>query len=476
MSNEIETQINNDLAAFVQDPKTFMNRQPQKFDATGKPIAGKTLFPQSAIANRRFIEAHDQQRVALLQPGDQEPDGVGTRAAIAANDKPVNLVDSFKYTTLETIEAAGLMKATLAESPWSDDYWGIYKGILGARYADPNFPSDADWKKNYDYIRANPASAILASGDSKRINRLSPAEKYDALVGDTSESLTRALWNEGKGYYDASGSVEGWMGICHGWSPAAYVLARPTKSVTLKTPSNIAITFYPSDIKALGSLLWANAAGNVKFIGGRCSDKEPAADPNTGRVKSADCFDTNPGAWHLSVVNQIGAAKRSMVMDVTYDYEVWNQPVYAYEYRYFNPQNMLYATNLAAAKIDMSAFTSDKFRSYRSPQAKFVVGVQMTVSYIVETTPTHAETDSPSNDAIQKVVYYYDLELDAAGAVIGGEWYTNKHPDFLWTPAKGVRAVTRYDAQATGTWNQTDTVPNTWSTAAKSASSTQSSP
>jgi len=470
MTMTIEQQINADLAAFAQDPKAFMNRQPPKTDAAGNPVTGATLFSRTAIENQDYIAARDEQRLEILQPSVGEPGSVSTRAAIASNDKPVNLVDALTYNKLSDMETAGLKKAKLAESPWSDDYWGIYKGILGARYADPNFPEDSDWKKNYDYVRAAPAATILASGNASKINNLSPAEKYDALVGDTNETLTKKMWADGKYYYDKNGSVEGWMGICHGWAPAAYMLARPTKSVTLKTPSNVAITFYPSDIKGLASLLWANAASATRFIGGRCNDKAPATDPVTGRVKSANCFDTNPGAWHLAIVNQLGAGKRSMVLDVTFDYEVWNQPLYAYEYRYFNPQVMQYTDDLATATISKAAFTDDKFKTYRSAQSQSIVGVRMDVSYVVETSPNHETTDSPAKDSIQKVTYYYDLELDVAGNIIGGEWYTNKHPDFLWTPGKGLKAKTAYEAQATGAWAAGTPVPSTWRAAAKSAS------
>ena len=234
--------------------------------------------------------------------------------------------------------------------------------------------------------------------------------------------------------------------------------------------------FYQSDIKALSSLLWANAASATRFIGGRCNDKDPAADAITGRVKSADCFDTNPGSWHLAIVNQIGVSKRSTVLDVTFDYEVWNQPLHAYEYRYFNPQSNQYASTLAGATVTKAAYTNDKFKAYRSTQAHSMVGIRMDVSYVVETNPSQRESDSAAQDAIQKVTYYYDLELDAAGTVIGGEWYTNKHPDFLWTLGKGLRAKTAYDAQATGTWAAGTAVPSAWRTAAKSASTQQGSP
>lgn len=470
MSHDVEKQIAADLEAFVQDTPAFMNRQPTKRDAQGNATQGATLFSDDAIINQAYLDARDEQRQHFLSAD------IATRAAIGGNDKPENLVDTFQYKKLEDMEAAGLMQATLAESPWSDDYWAIYKGILGARYADPNFPNDADWKKNQDYIRANPAAKILGSGSAARINKLSPAEKYDALVGDSSESLTRRGWAEGKSYYDANGEVETWMGICHGWAPAAYMIGRPTKAITLKTPNNIPITFYPSDIKALASLLWANAASTTKFIGGRCNDKNPSSDPATGRTTSQQCFDTNPGTWHMAVVNQIGVSRRSMVLDVTYDYEVWNQPTYGYKYRYFNPQTRTNQSTLAGATVAIADYTADKFRTFRSPNTKFVVGVQMTVSYVVETRPSHREDDNPSHDAIQQVDYYYDLELDANKNIIGGEWYQNKHPDFLWTPSKTAAAKTNYETQATGTWKPTEAVPATWRASAKAAASNQGAP
>lgn len=474
MPVEQEQALNAKLAEFKRDPKAFMNRLPSK-TVVQNGADSVEPFSDAAVAQQAFIDARDHQRMMVLQPGSTDTQAP-SRAPIASNDRPENLVDSLNLTTLEAIENAGLKQAYLPESPWSDDYWATYKGILGARYADPSFPANPDWKKNYDYIRANPTANILASGSAARINRMSPSEKYDALIGDSSETLTRAMWAEGKRYYDTHGDVESWMGICHGWAPAAYMLARPTKAITLKTPRNIPITFYPSDIKALASLLWANAPSSTKFIGGRCNDKEPQTDPLTGRALSSQCFDTNPGTWHLAMVNQIGANKRGLVLDATFDYQVWNQPAYGYSYTYFNPQTDNAVRTIAEAKVAIANYTNDKFKKYRSPQAVAVVGIEMSVSYVVETRPSQRDTDNPSYDAIRKVAYLYDLELDANGKIIGGEWYQNPHPDFLWTPPKGARAQTRYEAQAVGEWNANAALPTTWQAAAKSATANQIAP
>ncbi|WP_020557932.1 hypothetical protein [Thiofilum flexile] len=458
------------LAEFARDPIAFMNTLPQKMDGDGNPILAPSLFDAAAIEAEDYVNARDTLRAGFLHVNDT------SRAPIASHDRPENLVDSVRYTSLQAIADANLSKGRLKESPWSDDYWAIYKGILAWRYADPNFPESTDWDKNRQYSVNNPASTILASGNANAIDLLSPAEKYDALVGDTTFSLTQYMWRSGRSYYEQYGKVETWMGICHGWAPAAFMLARPQNAITVKAPNGVNLNFYPADIKALASLLWANAAGDTRFIGGRCNDKDPAKDPITGRSISSDCFDTNPGTWHLAVVNQIGVAQRSFVLDVTYDYEVWNQPCFSYEYRYFNPQTNKSTNVLSDAIVKLTDFTQDKFKKYRSSKATHLVGVAMTVSYVVETKPTHRETDQPRFDVIQSVEYLYDLELDSSGNIIGGEWYQNRHPDFLWTAPVKSRSTTTFDRQATGEWDTDQVIPATWRAAAKAASQSQGAP
>ncbi|MCI5146090.1 MAG: hypothetical protein D3923_11310, partial [Candidatus Electrothrix sp. AR3] len=423
-------------------------------------ISAEPLFSQDAIENREYVQARDdlRQEVTTL---DTIADG---REAFAANDQADGFVDSFSHSGLQSMEGNGLMHARLNESPWSDDYWAIYLGVLGKRYADPHFPGSSDWNANYNYTQNNPAAAILANGNTDAVNRLSPSEKYDILVGDSRYSLTKKMWEEGKGYYLSRGSVETWMGICHGWAPAAYMLPRPTGSATvLAVDGRTYITFYPSDIKALASLLWAKAAPQMQFIGGRCNDLNPPKD-STGRILSKQCFDTNPGSWHLAVVNQIGASQRSMVMDATYDYQVWNQPVVGYNYSYFNPATRSYASSLAGATVARADFQHDKFAQYRSPETDSIAGISMEVSYTVETAPTHNSTDGSHRDMIKKVNYMYDLELNFTGKIIGGEWYQNAHPDFLWTPARGKRALTPWEARSplAGIWQSNQPIPEQW--------------
>ena len=469
MSEQLRKEkINQALRDFKQDSVTFMNQLPGKCTPDGEAVVGETLFADHLVESKDFIAIRDGFRGAIEAGQDES-----TRASFKSDDLAQNVVDTFKYSQLEDMESAGLTAASLGESPWSDDYWAMYSGILGKRYADPNFPvikdpSNKDWKTMYDYVQARPASGIFESNDETKIDQLSPSEKYDALIGDSAGNLTRIMWEEGKSYYDQYGKVETWMGICHGWAPAAYMLDRPQKTITVKAADGRDIKFYPSDIKSLATLLWANRMPPTRFIGGRCNEKDPAQDEN-GRVISQEAFDTNPGTWHQSVVNQIGHNKRSLVLDVTFDYEVWNQPIHAYSYRYFNPQTYTYANNLQEAKVSRAEFTSDRFAKYRSSRAVDFVGVHMELSYVIETDPTQRTTDHPSNDMIRKVDYYYDLEIKSNNWIVGGEWYMNKHPDFLWTPSAQARATSSYDRFASGSWKSDDVLPDSWQRAAKSA-------
>jgi len=416
----------------------------------------------SQVAVAATLELRDEIRERVIRAG---------RARIFSapdfNDLPENLVDTLDYTNLKEMEAAGLTEAKLELSPWSDSYWPIYQGILANRYADPGFPSSIDFKENYDYV-----SPRVGKGE---LEHLSPAEKYDLLVGDSQFTLTRRMLEEGKRIHDREGKVETWMGICHGWAPASFMVSRPSNAVKVTAADGkTELLFYPADIKALATLLWANTNVPTRFIGGRCNVKKPETDP-TGRPKREECLDNNPGTWHLAAVNQIGVAKRSFVMDTSYDYEVWNQPVVAYHYKYFNLITQEVSDRMAPAVVSRADFPQDARKSVRSEKATHLVGVNMEVTYGVETSPRADLHDSAEKDHTMTVRFSYDLELDSNGAIVGGEWLSRNHPDFLWVPEPGAEALSRGDEileqlRDTSSWERMTTVPAAWRSAAKRSS------
>jgi hypothetical protein len=373
----------------------------------------------------------------------------------AVNDRAEDLVDELRYRSLAEMEKAGLRRARI-QQPWSDSYWPIYGGMIANRYGDPEYRMELDWDSNQRFLLA-----ALGKGPTERF---SPAEKYDLLMGDRSFTLTRKMIGEGRRYYEHSGSVETWMGLCHGWAAASFMMERPSSAVDLPAPDGTLIRFYPSDVKALATLLWSNGRFPVRFIGGRCNIKNPPRDER-GRPREQDCLDTNPGTWHLAVVNQLGHAGRPLILDISYDYEVWNQPAFAYYYSFVDP--------LSGAKVDrledaIHPLTSaDPRRDLRAPGTVSLVRVAMSVEYVLEREPEPLEADSSARDALGNALYQYELELDARGEIVGGEWLQRAHPDFLWVPAPGVRAssVGDWELNRSGDrtrWDYGSPVPGAW--------------
>lgn len=118
------------------------------------------------------------------------------------------------------------------------------------------------------------------------------------------------------------------------------------------------------------------------FVGQRCDSQTPEQDEN-GRIITQGCADVNPATWHIVMVNKVARDQESFVFDATYDYEVWNQPVFGYSYKYFNPETNHEVDSLAEATVKLKKFKNDKFASYRSSEAESVVGISMEVSYTV---------------------------------------------------------------------------------------------
>lgn len=421
-----------DLGQFLEEFHTNTAAVMDQLPAKGEEGKPAIVFKEGDD----FVNGKDKIRKKLVK--------IQGRAGYQSNDLAEDLVDNGRahIRTLTEMDEKNLQSAQLETKPWSDDYWAIAKGILGARYEDPNKNDTYEWDVAKEFTISNPVRNYV---EAKNTDILSPSEKYDILVGDANGTLTAKMWQEGEYYFNQHGKVETWMGICHGWAPAAYMLERPTTAVTVKGVNGDEIKFFPSDIKALASLVYAKNQVPTKFVGGRCNDKDVTKDPANGRIKDQKCFDTNPGTWHKTVVNQIAVSKRSFVIDATFDYEVWNQPVYSYSYRYFNVESYATSSTATDSTIKIEEFTKDKFKSYRSSKATKIVGVEMRLSYIVETQPRHREFDNESLDAVTTATYRYDLELDDAGVIVGGEWYSNAHPDFLWTPVKNARALTQIE-------------------------------
>jgi len=490
-------EIQSYLRRFEDDPARAMGELPPRRDEFGVRVRdddpAESAFNEEERATGRAHEAKDRFRARLCVKGvhgatrclDDRGDrrgGPGARAAIGASDRPEDLIEPAalgedrlpRYRTLEQLEEKGLRMASLPRQPWSGDYWPTAAGLLGARYADPAFPAARptpvlDWSVNRAHVRARPAATVARNGTDADVDRLSPSEKYELFIGSPVFALSETQWRLGEEEFREKGSVESWMGICHGWSSAALMVRRPERVLSLRSADRRhVLRFYPADLKALSSLLWADADIETRAIGGRCRTRDPRTDAN-GRVTDPECFDSNPAAWHLAVTHQIGVAGRGFVLDAAMDYRIWNQPALGYRYSYFNPQTGEAVATLAAARVQTSRFTHDKFRAYRPRAAREVVGIVMDFTYVRGTRASQESVDDASRDRVRTIRYLYDLELDGQGRIIGGEWYTRAHPDFLWVPAAGTRAISAWEPDATGEWDGEGELPESWKKAALGA-------
>lgn len=449
------------LKVFSEDSSLAMDLIPPKYDSLGRLAKTSKNVPiEAKDAGRKFY-------CGTAGPGENcQPPRLYPVTEISGNSDLKNFFYSEKIkTSME--DSSGTVAMTATNQPWSGDYWPTFKIGIAARYNDPTYPSSLDFTQYKEFFEK---SWPVDLQNQEVINQLSPAEKYDLLLGLQERPLAQSIFEDAfQTYTHHDNNIETWFGLCHGWAPASIMSLRPRKAVEVQSViPHLKILFYPDDIKALSSHLWANTPFSHRVMGGRCNDKNPPRDEN-GRVISEDCYDINPGSWHLAIYNQIAVKKKSFVMDATYDYQVWNQPVVGYKMTFFNPETNETSPTFETSMIESSSYGKDPFKKYRSPKTAFVVGVSMEVTYVIELHANSDLTDDESQDALQTVQYIYDLEIDAQGKIIGGEWYQNAHPDFIWAPDDNARAVSVAERALIGTWEGTTAPPEIWETPARFA-------
>ena len=330
---------------------------------------------------------------ATLAACGAQPNASATKEHWNAINDP-SIFDASYVLNLDSLPTSGELKVT----PWSDTYWPSYQGGVAARWK-------AD-ETGFDYALASQTQ--LAAMSAADVARLSPAEKYDILVSRYEYPLVS---------YERKRTAPtrpSWEGLCHGWSPAALAYTEP-KAVLMTNAQGIQIPFGSSDVKALLTI-WLGQFANAKskMLGARCNADFGS---NPGAATSPECRDTNAGAFHIVIANEIGRLGRGFVADVTRDAEVWNQPVHGFTSRIVGMQAP--SPGAAAGTVKEAI-------------------VETSMLYSVEIEPTWTAVVGTNGQANTQKSYKYTLELDASGNIIGGEWLTDARPDFLWqeeTPA-----------------------------------------
>jgi hypothetical protein len=358
---------------------------------------------------------------------------MGAEAATTSADI-TRFVGDTNYTTniFDLTTKSGLTGAP-KNQPWSGSYWPLHEGSIANPY-DQNSRAWLNFVTRLVFVSVDTAEKNFQSRMSKirtdidhlsakTIDRMAPSEKYDLYLGDRDFSLTTSIWQSLGEEFKAAGTVADWEGSCQGWTAAASFSPRPSKAIQiLSLDGKYLIPFYPDDLKALDTLLWANSLiqDHTTLQGMRCSNAKPTFDKSTGRITDINCVGVDPGNFHISVLEMIGVRKTPFIVDRSNNTEVWNQPVAGYELKYFNPTTGDDAP-LAKAVVTRASY-QDPYANFRNANAVSIVGVKLSLKYSSETIPSHQKRDDKSHDKIKSLELTYDLELDADSNVVGGEW------------------------------------------------------
>ncbi|ETK77346.1 hypothetical protein L915_16385 [Phytophthora nicotianae] len=299
-------------------------------------------------------------------------------------------------------------------SPWAGPYWPTYQDSINVVWSEGQ-PSPAE-----KYAKAFGLDVKEFMDKDNGVDSQSKRTKCSSdndCASRTDGSKCAIRDGKTSGY-----CIPTWFGICHAWAPAAILEAEPNCPVT-----HNGVTFQPLDIKGLISNVYDGAGVATVFTGARYNGGDDGAD-EYGRHTNAAYRDLNPAYFHIASANILGKLNATFVADVDAAAEVWNQPVRGFK-----------VFEQTAMSLEEAAQTFYGLEEYPwNAEAKSIVYVKSRLSWIFETyTDGGLVASGEINRYTTGKYYYYLLELDDAGDIIGGEWVyasDSDHPDFLWVP------------------------------------------
>lgn len=138
------------------------------------------------------------------------------------------------------------------------------------------------------------------------------------------------------------------------------------------------------------------------------------------------CDDVNPGTFHVAITNWIGIQKYPLIMDMSSKEQVWNYPQWKYK---FDSR----AVSRADANRIITGNSTDEYKF--NPAAKQFRSVAMTIYHSNAFVEERLTNTISTDQRYKSQVFYYILELNDSGDIIGGEWVSESqrnHPDFIW--------------------------------------------
>ncbi len=172
-------------------------------------------------------------------------------------------------------------------------------------------------------------SKAAAAGDAEaqqRLFTLAPTEKIDLAYGDLDFPRTRATLG-----WTHNGSPRYWWGRCNGIATAAMYFPEPFRVVEVIGRDGVRVRFHPNDVKALLATAFSMPRGAVQ-LGTNC----PIVALDPGAVCGM-----NPAGLVLSVVNRIGLAHQTFLLDTLPTPAIQFYPVAEAEVKLLRPPHPL---------------------------------------------------------------------------------------------------------------------------------------
>jgi hypothetical protein len=373
-----------------------------------------------------------------------------------------------------------------AHMPWSDNYWESDWGGISLRWntltQEQLDPEGTETLDKFEQFRYTPPTREQVKAMSKEaLTKLSPAEKYDILMSRYDYPTVTAERKR------TSPTMEDWMGICHGWVPAA--INNPEPAPTEATnKEGVVVPFGSTDVKALLSYYygvpaydyargdrklirngntfqyldaldgtdikkWVSlATGSTVFNNGYSVNLETTGD--AGRCKDPvfarpygseeRCFAslTFGGTVEtLNVVGQVGQrpsreGRMGGVSALTdpnpgaFHIVMANQLGIMHRSFVGNINKKLKNAQIWNQPITGFSTTVD---SYRQGRRGGKVKVTTTLTYVSEIAQMWEPVVGTPKQRFEDMTFSYTLDLDESGRIVGGEWKDRSyHPSFIW--------------------------------------------
>jgi len=197
-----------------------------------------------------------------------------------------------------------------------------------------------------------------------------------------------------------------WGGNCHGYTASSMNYTEPQERII------DGVLFTQPEIKSLMNYYYDDIMGGLitDIIGSRCKSVSQLSYTESilNQIYNVElCRGMNPASLHISLKRLVGNHREPFGMDMDNSDHVWNVPVVGYTSRTLDYHN----DNIYHIKTEII------YLDYQTPDED-------------------TDTMGRSGQKFGKMIIEYTLHIDDNGKIIGGDWISNKYPDFIWRHPK----------------------------------------